>query len=308
MSRKIISLLLALSVCFSLASCSFVGGFGMTVPELASIVGFTKNYISAQVNCFDGKKMTAYYTRLRSDEDFEKLQKIIRQVTSRKGIKVNNFTADKITYPIYSLTVEPLVMGEDNEPGENVVWTNGYLLTDSGNVYKCDMDFTPIIEEERCFYTREIDRDNVKGLPEFRPLAMANRKWNTDYLLPVIFEYATVAPDVEAEVIDTYEENGARWVTLQFDNWGDKELHYAKTASIEIKVEGELYSIPRDPCLVSYTIGTMSFDNKAVEHSITTQDFCLGVYGDLPEGEYMISVMANRKSDYYFIFAPITIK
>ena len=316
MFRKIISLLLTSGMCIAAASCSVLPGSKVTIPELVSITDFAEDdegYIEVRLICFDGEKATIYDSDVKFKDrdqylkDKDRLNRIVKKTVSRKGTPAPDFTPDDIKYPVYSFMVEPRKIGEDFEYGENIVWTNGYLITDSGDAYKCNMDFSSITGSEDLFRIQEHDDANALKWSCFRPLAMANGEWNTDLLSPVEPERVKTAPVVKGKAVNRYQKNGYDWVSIEFENWSDKDWDFSNSYVIDVRVEGQLYSIPRDACRNSYEIGVMSYQNLVLKSTKTTKDYCLSVYGDLVPGDYVISVFAKCGGEDCVILVDYTI-
>ena len=311
MFRKIVSVLIAASVFISLAACSFPSVLKkpvkeQQVKELADIVDYTeeeKRGLSVDLYCFDGAAVTRYRSHIKFHEkdqyynDIEEMKKLVRKTASRKGILADDFTSDKITYPVYSFSVQPLMFSvNDDVYTRRIVWTNGYLINDSGDVYKCEMDFSPITKSEELFEISEYENEDLmEWIGTFRPLAMANNKWDTGFLVPADADDSKTAPDIKGKVINRYEKNGYDWVTIEFENWSDKDWNYSDYCELNLHVKGRLYSIPRDSNRIHYTIGasTSLCQNMVLKRSTTTKDYCLGVYGYLVPGKYVIAVPAE---------------
>lgn len=301
MFRKIMSLMLTSCICIATASCSFLAGSKTKIPELARITEYTEDdegTVEATLFSFDGEDFIRYNSNIKYKDrdqylkDIERLKKLVKKTVSCKGSPAPDFSPDKIKYPIYSFIVVPRKIGEKTDPGENIVWTNGYLITDSGDAYKSDIDFSSVMGTEDLFKEEKYEVVNVLKTSCFRPLAMANGKWNTDYLYPVESEDRKRAPDVKGKVTNRYQKDGFDWISIEFENRGDKEWNFSDSYSMDIKVDDQLYSVPRDSCRNPGTIGVMSYRNLAMKKSTTTKDYCLTPYGDLVPGDYVISIPA----------------
>lgn len=309
MFRKIASLLLVFSICFSLASCALPSGIKQEIPELVKMEGFLeKKNFDAYLFYQEEDKMTRYCSNITDKETYKEMQKTMRKVVSCKGTKATDFTADKITYPVISLIVSPKEFGEENEPGESVVWTNGYLITEGGDVYKCDMDFDPIIKESLNFRKDKYDRELTAATGAFRNLAMANGEWNKDLLKPTTPEMLKTADNVKAKAVREFEDERGKWVTIEFDNYSDKDWKFSHSHFLSIEIEGAYYSIPSDPVFDTYAIGTMSYQYAALKHDTTTQDYRLNVYGEIPPGDYTLLVPAESGSDRCYVMVEYSVK
>ena len=309
MFRKTASLLLVLSICFSLASCAFPSGIRQAIPELVKMEEFLgKKNFNAYLFYQEEDKMTRYRSNITDKETYKELQKTMREVVSCKGTKATDFTSDKISYPIVALLVSPNEFGEENEPGESVVWTNGYLITEGGDVYKCDMDFDPIIKESLNFKKDKYDREFTTATGAFRNLAMANGKWDKDLMNPTPPEMLKTADNVKAKAVREFEDEKGKWITIEFDNYSDKDWKFTHSHFLAIEIDNSYYSIPVDPVIDSDAIGLMSYPYAALKHDTTTQDYRLNIYGEIPPGDYTLLIPAESGDEKCYVRVEYTVK
>lgn len=126
------------------------------IPELKRVDELDVNYYDVSVSCYDGEKYKYVSPNSRTKEESLALLDAVHKFASVKGRKVNDWTPDKITYPVYSVTISPVIFkSEEYVPGETVVWSNGYLFTASGDVYKCNPDFRSFTETDDNDFVRE---------------------------------------------------------------------------------------------------------------------------------------------------------
>lgn len=309
MFRKIASLLLVFSICFSLASCALPSGISQKIPELVKMEGYLeKQRFDVYLVVQEEKTGATYSEYIMSRDDYEDLQKLMRKVLSCKGTKVKDFDADKITFPLISMVVSPEEFNVQNEPGEAIVWTNGYLITDGGDVYKCDMNFDPIIENDKLFRSREYEYEFTYATGAFRNLAMAYGKWDESLMNTVQPEMLKVPDNVKAKVVRETETEKGKCVTVEFDNYSDIEWKFSSSAYMAIEINDAYYSIPNDPCFDGYTIGTLSYNCSVIRHEITSEDYYLIPYGDLPPADYILLIPAQAGSDTCFVQVKYKVK
>ena len=309
MFRKTASLLLVLSICFSLASCAFPSGISQKIPELVTM----EEYLEKQrfdVCLVIQKEDTGiqYWDFIKSRDDYEEMQKLMRKVLSCKGTRAKDFDADKITFPIISLVVTPEEFDVQNEPGEAIVWTNGYLITDGGDVYKCDMDFDPITENDELFRNREYEFEFTYATSSFRNLAMAYDKWDESLMRTMQPELMKAPDNVKAKVVREFEDERGKWVTVEFDNFSNIDWKFSNSHYMAIEIDDSYYAVPNDPCFDSYAVGTMSYNNALVQHEITTEDYLLVQYGELPPGDYILLIPAQAGNDLRAVWVEYTVK
>ena len=304
MFRKISAFLLALTACFSIASCSLFAEDGSLVPELAEMESFTDDVFSLSLVVFDGKDTIVSDSVIRSEEEYFNLQSLAREVISSfDGSKTDTWTKEDLHYPIYSLTICPNVIGQSNPPGETVVWTDGYLFTSSGDVYVCNMDFEPLLVPDLdCLRQREVNDTELSDLSAFRPLFSANGGWDAEYLTPA--EHSDMYPEtyINAEFKELSDRNGYFWATIELSNTGDQNWRYeSRTADVEVLVDGSWYVVPRDPSVIAYAGMVMSYNDTLAPGGTQTIGATIGPYGDLPPGEYrlVINGMFEDEQDAY---------
>lgn len=309
MFRKIASLLLVFSICFSLASCALPSGIRQDIPELVKMEEYLEKRPFEVSLCIQEEgKLLRYFDHVMNREAYDELQKTMRKVLSCKGTKTKDFSADKITFPLISLVVSPEEFNVQNEPGEAVVWTNGYLITDSGDVYLCDMDFDLITEDDELFKRWECDFESTYAISDFRNLAMAYGKWDVSLMKPMQPELMKAPDNVKAKVVREFEDERGKWVTVEFDNYSNIDWNFSSSHYMAIEIDDSYYSIPVDPCFDNYTVGAMSYGNEAVQHTITTEDYLLVIYGDLPPADYILLVPAQAGRDIRAVWVEYTVK
>ena len=309
MFRKITSLLLVLSICFSLASCAAPSGIKQRIPELVKMEGYLeKERFDVSLFVQEEDILTRYDEWVASREAYEELQNTMLELLSGKGTKVKDFNRDKITYPIIGMIVSPEEFQVQNEPGEAIVWTNGYLITDSFDVYKCDLDFDLITENEELFRSHEYDFEFTYATGVFRNLAMAYGKWDESLMNTVQPEMLKVPDNVKGKVVRETETEKGKCVTVEFDNYSDIDWKFSSSAYMAIEINDAYYSIPNDPCFDGYTIGTLSYNCSVIRHEITSEDYYLIPYGDLPPADYILLIPAQAGSDTCFVQVKYKVK
>ena len=240
------------------------------IPELKRVDELDVNYYYVSVSCYDGEKYKYVSPNSRTKEESLALLDAVHKFASVKGRKVNDWTPDKITYPVYSVTISPVIFkSEEYVPGETVVWSNGYLFTASGDVYKCNPDFRSFTETDDNDFVREADLGDVASVRAFRPLYYAGSKWHKELLNP-----SKISSD---------------------DN--------ALFVSMVVVLDGEWYYLYHDPS-VDDDIRTMSGYDEILEGgSQISVQISLGSYGTLPPGDYMIVIHGSDSNGYCYACA-----
>jgi len=281
------------------------------IPELERLADIEVSHFEATFISFDGDKLTSISHHAKTlDVQFNDILKI-RRFCGLKGVKVTDWTPDKIKYPVYALTIRPInFKSEKYLPGETIVWSNGYLITSSGDVYRCNPDFSYFSKkDDGDYYAEAADRrlDNVKN---FRPLALANNKWNKDLLNPSSRSTRELNKDIEAKVKSVTGEEAERIVTVSLKNNGTDIWNYSDQslfAGLEVKLDGEYYSIYHDPNVDDIYLTVLFYSKSIGAGRDDVQDYSLGFFGKLPPGEYRIVVFGQNDGVQDYVFAEFSI-
>ena len=105
-----------------------------------------------------------------------------------------------------------------------------------------------------------------------------------------------------------YENEKGKCVTVEFDNYSDKDWKFSSSGYLAIEINDAYYSIPNDPCFDGYTIGTLSYNCSVIRHEITSEDYFLVPYGDLPPADYILLIPAQAGSDTCFVQVKYKVK
>lgn len=284
---------------------------GSRIPELERLDNIEADRYSVYCASYDGKEVTWVSQYVKTSEEAKELTNAVHKFTLCSGVKVKNWTKDKITYPIYALTVRPENFNGPLEIGETVVWTNGYLITSSGDVYKCSPDFSPFLEADDDDYKSVTAVDDIAHTRTFRPLTYANQQWNTDLLVASGNTPDKLAPGIEVKVTEVGEKSNLPFITVSLKNTGDTKWNYEDYSlfvSLEVYVDGKYYYIYHDPT-IDDDIRTIPGYSKVLEPgSEDTLEISLGFYGILPSGDYRIIIYGMTGEDYNFATVDYSLK
>lgn len=289
------------------AACFLIYRFAVLqrIPELERVDELEVDYYTVSFSSFDGKTNKYISPHSMTREESLDILEDIHQFTLTRGYKVNNWTADKITYPVYAVTIRPVKFkSEEYLTGETVVWSNGYLFTASGDIYKCNPDFKPLMETDDNDFVREVEIDSISISRNFRPLFYAGSVWNTDLLRPSGLSLYNPAEGIEAEITEISERAGFPLVTILLRNTSEKDWHYEDNSLfvyMVVEVDGELYYLHHDPT-IDDDIRTIPGYNHLLEAgSEDTVVISLGYYGTLPPGDYKIIIYGQDGSDLNYV-------
>ncbi len=265
------------------------------VPELKGLAGLKVDRYDVACYAFDGEKFSFVNHKFKTlDEYRSELPKIIGLMDTRL-VKAKGWTPDKITYPIYALEITPVIFkSEKYVHGETFVWSNGYLITSSGDVYRSNLFFSRYLNSDEDDYFRETDTiTDIADIRPFRPLFMANKEWNKDMLDISGIDNGEFAEDVEASFAGLDGEDDALTVTVHMINNGKYAWHYSDQSlfvRLEVNSGGNWYYIPHDPN-VDDDIRTIRGCSKILDAGQETDvDFNLGYFGRLPPGYYRLII------------------
>ena len=311
MFRKILALVLAAAVLFSMCSCMKTGP-KTRIPELEYIEDLDAGYYYVSFSSYDGEKLYGISTHQWDPDETKELIKNVERFLKTEGRKVTGWTTDDIKYPVYSLTIETrLASNSDTDEGVTVICTNGYLITQSGDVYKCDPDLKPFMKADDNDYTYETELDDLSGARAFSPLAYTDSKWNKDMLKDSSLDKNEIAPGIEAEALDVYVENGFQIVKVSMTNNGTEKWNYDDRSifvGLEVKVGGKWYHLYHDPSIEDTYTTVLSANCVLQPGEDICKEFCPGLYGKLHPGKYRLLIWGRGNGSYNCAIAEFTVE
>ena len=215
---------------------------------------------------------------------------------------VDDWDPGKLTYPVYEInletiddTVEDYSQLTDDQKKEaylafGACWSDGYLITASGDVLKCDTDFEKLCE---CLGERsKLDHFGFNTRVFSRVSALWHDKWDPenmmsleDYLKSRILNDSMTITEAEGWNAEFKSMDSER-ITVTIDNVSASELMYGnEDAKVFAKIDGKWYLVPQDPSLkrMMYTaIGYCLVEGDSVD----LDRRC----GYLPKGEYAVLI------------------
>ena len=268
--KRILPLILTFAMLLSLCACGTGGGnilFDDASPD-TSVMSF---YF------FDGSG--GWYDWI-SDVDTE--QAILAELSKVKAKPVDNFTSDKLTFTMYGFTI-----GSTDSFGIKMLWTNGYLITCRGEVYKFNYDFGKTMDslDWGNEWTRVPGYDSrhgishVSGMPNVRYLALENGQWNSRYMQPA--ERLSPPVNVTMELVEWTPEH----VSVTISSSRTDEWTYGRAFGLEVLLDGTWYTVPQTP------EENWGFTSEALllqPGEEKEENYFLGMYGELPAGHYRL--------------------
>ena len=307
---RVISLLMV-SV-FAICGCSlFTAGPSQRIPELQYVDEIDEGYYTTYCCSYDGKNYSSVSKRPIYPEEAEKLKDMVSKFCALKGRKVTDWSTDKITYPVYALSIEPRIMGGEGEVCETVVWTNGYLITSSGNVYLADPDFKPFLEADERDFTVDTEMESLAYTRTFRPLQSAGQQWHPEIMRPSFATDDKVCDGIKVKVIDQFEKDGIPFLKVEITNNRDERWYYCDSSifvGLDVVVDGEYYHLYHDPDIHDDYLTQPGFDAYIEPGETVTEEFCYGLYGTkLPKGEYRVLICSKEEDEFKYACGAFTL-
>ena len=227
---------------------------------------------------YDG---AAGYRDWISDDAKEK--EIIEDLSQVTATPVDSMDFE-FTYPMYGMSIA------DGDMGINVLWTNGYLITRSGEVYEFNYDWEATMDglewgsEESRKTGNETRRDiqHVAEMPNVRYLALQDDAWNPEMMKPA--DKIEVPEGVSAE-LKSWEQDT---VTVILYNDGEEDWMYGSTYRLDILIEDQWYEVP-----VTADVN-WGFTSEAIyltPDEDNEASYSMQMFGDIPGGTYRLVVL-----------------
>lgn len=215
---------------------------------------------------------------------------------------VDDWTHDQLKYPVYEIcletfdnTIEDSSQLTDDQRKEShttfsACWSDGYLITASGDVLKCDTDF-----EKLCESVGELSEIGTYGFRSRvfgRVSALWHDKWYpenmmtlSDYLKDRFSNNGMVIREAGRWIAE-FKSRDEEKITVTVTNVSASELIYGEgAATVFTKIDGNWYLVPQDPSLEYMAfpaIGYTLFKGDSVDLDLRC--------GYLPKGEYAVLV------------------
>ena len=254
-----------------------------------------KYSLQGDISKCDGERFFSNYFKYEMKEFVNALLEVDMEY-------VDDWDTDKLKYPVYEFSLEAYdnriedysQLTADQKkaahPSFSACWSDGYLITASGDVLKCDTDFEKLIG---CLGELEEDSYFRYHMQVYsRITALWHDKWNpenmmtlSDYLKDRFSNNGLVIREADgwnAEFKSRDEEK----ITVTITNVSASELVYGEeAATVFTKIDGNWYLVPQDPSLgnqVYSAVGYILLKGNSVDHEMRC--------GYLPKGDYAVLV------------------
>lgn len=203
--------------------------------------------------------------------DTRTVEQIIDQLSQITAKEVNDWSYDKITYPIYGLEIG----GKDGYSVE-VAWSNGYWIAQDGSVYRYEFDFSKLLDQ---YDWEQLDGTmDLTYFPCASRLLKDERGWNQKIL--------SLAPKLDAPegITAKLESRNDDTLTVTYTNHSGKEWVYGTYYYLQVLLDDSWYRIPMEG-------SNWGFNDIAYivsEDTTSEQTYHLDPYGTLPPGNYQL--------------------
>lgn len=228
--------------------------------------------------CFDGKEGYSDWF-----SDVNKEQEILDQLSKVKAVPVDSWNF-KVKYPMYGMSI-----GDESGMGIQMLWTNGYLITREGDVYKFDYNWKQMIKDitwgssesrKEGIETRK-EFEHVSKMPNSCYLACRNDKWDPDMMQEV---NTLKQPEGVRLELKNWQRNT---VTAALINDSNEVWEYGTYYRLEVNIKNKWYEVPR---IADVNWGFESILLGIQPGAATEESFNLRSYGYLPAGTYRIVI------------------
>lgn len=212
----------------------------------------------------EGRTMSVHQERYR----------ILEQIKEAKAYPADDFTPEKMTYPLYGLW-----MGSKDHMGAHYLWTNGYMITQDGKAYRCNFDFSMLKGDAWEEYG--VKPRSVAEMPcGFLLVKDSSGEWFADRLLEAV--QVPPAEDLVMRIAGLKEGNV---LELQMENTGKGQWTYGESYQIEVFLKGNWYGVPAmlPNGLGFYAIGYLLNPGQSASIHASLQPFF-----PLPAGRYRV--------------------
>ena len=233
-------------------------------------------YSAFEFYIFDGETVQSKFVF----QSPEHRQGIIDELLSAPAARVIGWTLDDITLPIYGIT-----MGTTCGHGMQAAWSNGFWITQTGDVYRFDFDFEEFIERQ--LWETPHNHTNFAWFPNAMHLTRDEKGWRDMLLTPA----ADLNPPAGIDM--TFVSNTNENVTFTLTNNNDIYWFYGVHFRVDALLGDVWYNIPATPGNWGFVDIGLILEAGQTE----TKTYELQMYGELPPGTYRLVV-----HDMYVIF------
>ena len=153
----------------------------------------SKYSLQGEIQIYDGTtmKFTSFHNEMKS---------LVEDLSKADFDFVGDWDPSKVTFPVYNFQLEAFDISKSGEltieeraadhTHFDAFWSNGYLVTDSGDAWKCALDFSNMPRMLGEFFTLD---HPLSTMPAYdRMTALWNDKWSKENMM-TLDEYLAAA-------------------------------------------------------------------------------------------------------------------
>ena len=206
---------------------------------------------------------------------------ILKSLRSTPAYPADDFTPEKMTYPVYGLE-----MGSRDGFGISFFWTNGYLIANDGTAYRFDYDFEPLTKKEMTAETPVICAAQIPG--GWLLLKDSAGRWIPERM----YKNEPQAQPADVKLSVTGREGES--LKLELKNSGNRTWMYGRDYWVEVNLDGAWYNVPVNSALgLAFTLE--GYTLSAGETVNLSAD--LGPFEPLPAGKYRIGKSIHSETE-----------
>ena len=269
------------------------------ISNLKAKMEDSKYSVQGDMQIYDGK--TKKFTFFQ-----EELKSLVTDLSKAKFEFVDDWNPTKVTFPVYNFQLAVFdisKIGEQTKEEQeashtewDAFWSNGYLITDSGDAWKCNFDFEKASKELGEFF-------DTKNIPEgaySRMTALWNDKWYKENMM-TLDEYLADSFEATQKISKAdgwnakfkSRDNNGITITITNESYkgeGDAQFCYGEYfGPIFVKIDGTWYRVPWDVSMENimyHDVGYLLYEGDSAD--ITNP------FGYLPKGEYAAYVDISK--------------
>jgi len=271
------------------------------IADLKAKTEDSKYHLQGDMQIYDGK--TLKYTSFH-----EEAKSLVSDLSKAKFEFVDDWDPTKVTFPVYNFQLEFFDTSKAEAATEeerkaaythwDAFWSNGYLITDSGDAFKCKFDFDKASKELGEYFDLDYATNRMGAYN--RMTALWNDKWYKENMMTLDEYLATTVQDTQkiskAEGWNAkFKSRDNNGITITITNVdykaeGETELCYGEYfGPVFVKIDGTWYRVPADVSmgnLVYHDIGYLLLEGES--------DDITNPFGYLPKGEYAAFVIVSK--------------
>jgi len=205
--------------------------------------------------------------------DSDTTKKIINELKKVKTKSDYDWSPGDVSAPVYGFEIA----GTDGFP-IYAAWSNNYLITQDGDVYKFNFDFAKLAQKYN--WSDEKEMPSLSHFPCAKFLAQDETGWYENFLTPAS---ELIAPKGIQMTLKSWEDD---IVTVAFANNSGEDWEFGEGFYLQVSLNGTWYDIPAE--VMDY--GVIMISNILQNGEEKEKTYRLDIYGLLPVGVYRFVV------------------